>query len=95
MLGGKDITECSRHIISFGRKGYDYNTFSLFDDTMVSRRHFVIINQKNNVWMYNMSGLGTMLNGVKIMDKVFLHGRCVIELGKYEVIVKSDSILLL
>lgn len=93
--GDEVITNCSSHIISFGRKGYDYNTFSLFDDTMVSRRHFVIVNQKNNVWMYNMSGLGSMLNGVKVMDKVFLHGRCEIELGKYKVIVKSDSIMLL
>ncbi len=89
------ITDCSDHFISFGRKGYDYNTFSSFDDAQVSRRHFVIVNQKNNVWLYNMSALGTMLNGVKIMDKAFLVGRCEIQLGRYQVVVKSESIFLL
>ncbi len=92
--GNGVITDCSRHIISFGREGYDYNTFSLFDDTMVSRRHFVIVNQKNNIWLYNMSGLGTVLNGVKIMEKAYIPGRCEIQLGQYQVVVNPDTKLL-
>jgi len=93
--GVEEPVECNKHLISFGRKGYDYNDFSSFDDVKVSRRHMVIVNQKKNVWLYNMSGLGTLLNGINITDKAFLLGRCEIQVGGYRVVLKSERSYLL
>lgn len=86
---------CGDHIISFGREGYDYNTFSPFDENQISRRHFVIINQKNNVWLYDLSTSGTYVNGEKVNRKDFLLGRCEIEFGNQKIYIKSDRNLLL
>jgi len=89
------VNECNDYIITFGRKGYDYNTFSSFDDNRVSRRHFVIMNQKNNVWLYDISTLGTKIDGKKVNRIAFLLGRHSISFGNQEIIIKSDSNLLL
>ncbi len=94
-IGDNDEQNCNKHIISFGRKGYQYNTFYPFNDTLISRRHFVIINQKNNVWLYDLSALGTYVNGKKVNKKTFLLGRCEIGFGSHKIIVKSDKNLLL
>jgi serine/threonine protein kinase len=90
-----EIHHCDKHIISFGRKGYDYNTFSYFDDNQISRRHFLILNQRNNVWLYDLSSFGTFVDGKKVNKKAFLLGRCEIKFGNYQVFIKSDTNLLL
>ncbi len=90
-----EIQQRDEHIISFGREGYNYNTLSPFDSNKISRRHFVILNQKNNVWLYDLSTLGTYLDGKKVQNKAFLLGRCCIEFGGQKLYITSDSNLLL
>jgi len=85
----------NRHIISFGRKFYDYNTFSNFEDNSVSRRHFVIINQKNNVWLHDLSTLGTYIDEKKVQGKEFLLGRSSVKFGNQEIFINPDSSKLL
>ena len=90
-----NIIDTGDHIITFGRKGYNYNTFSSFDDSQVSRRHFLIINQKNNVWLYDLSTPGTYVDGEKVKGKTFIYGRCKVEFGNQTIYLKSSSNLLL
>ncbi len=94
IINGEEIV-CSEHIITFGRKNYGYNTFSMFDDSEVSRRHFVVLNQKNSVWLYDQSTLGTYVDGKKVNRKAFLLGRCEVEFGNQKIYVKSNIDLLL
>ena len=86
-----EIHHCDKHIISFGRKGFDYNTFSSFDDNLISRRHFVIINQKNNVWLYDMSSFGTFVDGNKVKRNTFLLGRHEVSFGNQQIIIRSEA----
>lgn len=82
-------------IISFGRQGYPANTYSSFPGTNVSRRHFVIINQKNNVWLYDLNSTGVSVDGIKVKKRHFLLGLHEIEFGGHKIMVKSDSKLLI
>ncbi|MBL7112830.1 MAG: protein kinase [Bacteroidales bacterium] len=83
-------------IISFGREGYPCNTYSCFPGNKVSRRHFVIINQKNNVWLYDLaSSTGVFVEGVKVDRKHFLLGLHEITFGGHTIMVKSDRNLLI
>jgi serine/threonine protein kinase len=94
-FGDTKTIDISDQIITFGRKGYEYNTFSSFDDSKVSRRHFLIINQKNNVWLYDFSKLGTYVDGQKVEVRAFIYGRCEIIFGNQTLHVKSSNDLLL
>jgi len=90
-----EIVRTEQSIISFGRQSYDYNDYSLFPGTSVSRRHFVIINMKNNVWLYDLeSTSGVYNNGRKVNNKCFLLGLSEIRFGDYLIKIKSDAGLL-
>ena len=90
-LGDQEYEE-NKMIISFGRKGFKQNDFDLFDDAEVSRRHFVIINQKDNVWLHDLgSWSGVYVDGVKVKQKTFLLGRHLITFGKQEMILKTNK----
>jgi len=85
----------SESIISFGRKGYNCNTYSSFEGSKVSRRHFVIINQKNNVWLYDLESTGVYVDGNRVDKRYFLLGLHEIGFGTNKIMVKSDSKLLI
>lgn len=85
----------SDSIISFGRKGYDSNTFSQFEGNSVSRRHFVIVNMKNNVWLYDLDSTGVYVDGKEVEKKCFLLGLHRIKFGGYEIELKTDISMLL
>jgi tetratricopeptide (TPR) repeat protein len=88
--------EETKHIISFGRKGYDQNNYALHSGNMVSRRHFVIINQSSNVWLYDLASCsGIFVDGVKVNKKCFLNGLHTITYGMNEIKIKTSSKILL
>jgi len=87
--------ESNQHIVTFGRRGYEYNTFSDFSGNSVSRRHFVIINMKNNVWLYDLDSTGVWVDGRKVKEKCFLLGLHKIKFGQHEISVKTSSEILL
>jgi hypothetical protein len=91
--GKEELT--SEKIISFGRKGYDYNSYSGFKGTDVSRRHFVIINQKNNVWLYDLDSTGIWVDDEKVNKKHFLLGLHTIRFGSHEISIKTNAGMLL
>lgn len=82
-------------IITFGREGYSCNTFSQFSGNNVSRRHFVIINQKNNVWLYDLDSTGLYIDDKRVYKKYFLLGLHEVSFGDYKIYIKSDSKLLI
>ena len=89
------IHKVSDLIISFGRTGYEYNTFYDFEGTSVSRRHFIIINMKNNVWLYDLNSTGVYVDGKRVNQKAFLLGLHTIKFGNYEIELKTDDKILL
>lgn len=82
-------------IIPIGRWGYQMNKIKELKGNSISRRHFVLINSKNDIWLYNLSQTGTIVDGEKIMHKKFLHGLHHIKIGDTELSIKTDANLLL
>jgi pSer/pThr/pTyr-binding forkhead associated (FHA) protein len=68
-------------LITIGRN--KDNDFPI-EDTSISRRHCIIVNYSNDVWIYDMGSiLGVSVDGIKIIQKQFLLGRHKIKLGNY------------
>lgn len=61
-------------IIKFGREEYNQNDIKVSGSTTVSRRHCVIINTKDNVWLYDLESTGIEINDVVVTNKVPLIG---------------------
>jgi len=59
--------EITKGIFTLGRTGYsnDYN----FGESNVSRKHAVIINQRNDVWIYDLHSTGVWIDDVRIHKK--------------------------
>jgi serine/threonine protein kinase len=64
----------SKPIIKFGRSSYTANDIEVSGGNTVSRRHCVLINSKDNVWLYDLESTGTHLNDEKITGKSPLIG---------------------
>jgi serine/threonine protein kinase len=62
-------------IIKFGREEYHQNEIQVSGSNAVSRRHCVIINSKDNVWLYDLESTGTVVNDEIVTNKVPLIGR--------------------
>lgn len=67
-------TSISVPIIKFGRTEYIQNNIEVSGGNAVSRRHCVIINSKDNVWLYDLESTGTEVNDEKITNKTPLIG---------------------
>lgn len=81
-------------IIPFGRFGYPRNLLKELDNSSISRKHFVIINARNDVWLYNLSHYGTIVDGEIIMRKKFLHGLHEVRIGNKDFAIKTNANLL-
>jgi len=83
-------------IVAFGRSGYAPFAFSTFPGNTVSRLHFVIINQRNNVWLYDLDSYsGTYVDGKRVDKKFFLLGLHEIKFGDHKISLKTDKNLLI
>lgn len=79
-------------IIKIGRKGYLVNDIQIPGGTGLSRRHSLIVNCKNDVWLYDLgSTKGTYLNGELLIDKAPLIGLNTLKNGELECKVTSDQ----
>lgn len=67
-------------IIKFGREEYNQNDIKVSGSTAVSRRHCVIINTKDNVWLYDLESTGTEINDELVINKVPLIGHNTIKI---------------
>jgi tetratricopeptide (TPR) repeat protein len=83
--------ETQKAIIKFGRVGYDVNDVQVYGGTFISRRHCVIINYKNDLWLYDLGSTGIYVNGIKVRYKAPLIGRNIIRIGRTEFEFTNDK----
>jgi serine/threonine protein kinase len=82
-------------IIKLGRKGYDVNTIEVEASTAVSRRHCLIINAKDDCWLYDLYSTGVFLNGVSVESKIPIIGLNTLRIHNTEIKLTSDKSKLL
>ncbi len=61
-------------ILKMGREEYNQNDIQVSGSNSVSRRHCVIINSKDNVWLYDLESTGTEINDEIVTNKIPLIG---------------------
>jgi serine/threonine protein kinase len=87
----KTRRQFNKIIIPFGRTGYQVNDVLIAGNTNVSRRHCVVVNCRDDVWLYDLNSTGTYVNGERIKGKVPLIGRNIVRIGNKEFVITSDK----
>jgi pSer/pThr/pTyr-binding forkhead associated (FHA) protein len=88
ILKGKTFSES---IIKIGRDGYYFNDILFSDSTLISRRHAAIVNQLNEIWLYDLDSFsGVFVNDKKVQRKVQLIGLSKIQIGEYWIMINPD-----
>lgn len=87
--------QTDRPIIKFGRESYEVNDVKVRGGTLISRRHCLIINCKDDVWIYDLDSTGVYVNGERVVDKRPINGRNLIRIGKTEYEFTNDKSKLL
>lgn len=82
-------------IVKIGREGYDVNDVQVPGGTAISRRHCLIINCKDDVWVYDLESTGTYLNDEKIISKAPVLGLNKLRIGSIEYTITTDKSKLL
>ena len=85
----------NKTIIKIGREGYQANDVPVPKGSNISRRHCVIVNSKDDVWLYDLGSTGTYLNGERIMVKAPLLGMNRLKIGSVEYTITTDQSKLL
>ncbi len=82
----------NKPIIKIGRKGFQCNDLELDDTRLVSRRHCLIVNSKDDVWLYDLNGItSVLLNEVKINKKAFMIGVNKIKINDITFVINADG----
>ncbi len=87
----KKLRPTNRFIVTFGREGYSVNDIEVPGSSSVSRRHCVVVNCRNDVWLYDLASTGTYVNGERVKEKLPLVGRSTVRIGSKEFIITSDK----
>jgi len=90
-----DLGSFDKTIIKIGRVGYDVNDVQVPGGTSVSRRHCVIVNSKDDVWLYDLASVGTYLNKDRIRTKTPLIGQNKLTIGNVGYSITTDKSKLL
>ena len=82
-----------KKIVTIGRN--ESNNVVLSDQS-VSRRHCVIVNYHRDVWLYDLnSTLGTVVDGQRVQEKIFLLGIHGVTVGNAQIQISSEEGLLI
>lgn len=92
---GFEDAETPKAIIKFGRDNFDVNDVKVQGGTAISRRHCLIINCKDDIWLYDLDSTGTYINGERVINKMPLIGRNKVKIGKTEYEFTNDKSKLL
>ena len=68
------VGQTNKKIIKFGREGFEVNDVLIPGGTAISRRHCLIVNCKDDVWIYDLGSTGTYVNDERVIGKVPLIG---------------------
>ena len=82
-------------IIKVGREHFRVNDICVPGGTSISRRHCLIINCKDDVWLYDLDGTGTFVNDEWVNGKLPLVGKNAIRIGNTEYQITNDKTKLL
>jgi len=82
-------------IIKFGREEYDLNDYQVPGGNAISRRHCLIINSKDNVWLYDLESTGTYLNDEKVTKKMPIIGFNILSINDVDYTITTDKTKLL
>lgn len=91
----KNPESFSNSIIKFGRANYTSNDIEVSGGNAVSRRHCVLINTKDNVWLYDLESTGTYLNDEKITVKTPIIGFNKLTIANVDINLTTDKSKLL
>lgn len=86
-----DLGSITKPIITFGRENYPDNDFQVPGGIGISRRHCLIINTQDNVWLYDLESTGTFLNNEKIIEKKPIIGFNKLTIGPIEYSFTTDK----
>jgi tetratricopeptide (TPR) repeat protein/tRNA A-37 threonylcarbamoyl transferase component Bud32 len=78
-------------LVTFGREGYQVNDVQGAGNTNISRRHCVVVNCRNDAWLYDLESTGTHVNGERVNGKLPLIGRSIVRVGNKEFIITNDK----
>ena len=80
-------------LITLGRHGCNNIPFS---QNGISRRHAVIVNHPDDVWIYDLgSVVGTSVDGERVRGKAFLDGVHTVDIGTRKIRIATDEGLLI
>lgn len=82
-------------IIKFGREEYDLNDYQVPGGNAISRRHCLIINSKDNVWLYDLDSTGTYINDQEVIDKIPIIGFNKLSIHDVDYTITTDKTKLL
>lgn len=94
-FSGQNTNLISEPIIRIGREQFKGNDLEVPGGTSISRRHCLIINCKDDIWLCDLSSTGTYVNDEKVNWKVPLVGKNIIRIGNTEYEVTNDRTKLL
>jgi serine/threonine protein kinase len=81
-------------IIKIGRAFSGINDIEISGESSVSRRHCLIINCKDDIWIYDLASTGTYVDELRLTDKMPLNGKHKIQIDKSIFAVTKDKSLL-
>ncbi len=82
-------------IIKFGREEFNLNDIQVSGANAVSRRHCIIINTKDNVWLYDLESTGTEINDTIVTNKIPLIGYNKLKINDIYFTITTDKSKLL
>jgi hypothetical protein len=83
--------QINKLLVTFGREGYQGNDFQVGGSSIVSRRHCVVVNCRDDLWLYDLDSVGTYANGERVKGKLPLVGRSIVRIGSKEFVITSDK----
>lgn len=90
-IKGIDAALLARPLIAIGREGSPGNAIPLAGEG-VSQRHCVLINVKDDCWLYDLgSETGTWLDGERIHKRAPLTGKHTVQIGGHKLVVNVDK----
>jgi len=87
--------EMTKPIIKIGREHFQINDIGVPGGTAISRRHCLIINCKDDVWLYDLDSTGTFVNDDCVNGKIPLVGKNIVRIGNTEYEMTNDKTKLL
>ena len=86
----KHSRQINKLIVTFGRDGYQVNDMQVAGSANVSRRHCVLVNGRDDVWLYDLDSTGTYLNDERVKGRMPMIGRNILRVGSKEFVITND-----